>query len=77
MYMYLPIALTSANYILVVGLGLAVGLLSGLFGVGRAEEFLTNLLERFFAIVRYNNLEPGEFQEGIQGCNDRFIVINQ
>ncbi|MGW8288523.1 MAG: sulfite exporter TauE/SafE family protein [Desulfobulbales bacterium] len=34
MYMYLPIALTSANYLLVVGLGLAVGLLSGLFGVG-------------------------------------------
>lgn len=34
MYMYLPIALTSVNYFLVVGLGLAVGLLSGLFGVG-------------------------------------------
>ena len=34
MYMYLPIALTSANYFLVVGLGLGVGLLSGLFGVG-------------------------------------------
>ncbi len=34
MYMYLPIALTSANYFLVVGLGLLVGLLSGLFGVG-------------------------------------------
>jgi uncharacterized membrane protein YfcA len=34
MFMYLPIALTSANYILVVGLGLGVGLLSGLFGVG-------------------------------------------
>jgi len=34
MYMYLPIALTSANYFLVVGLGLVVGLLSGLFGVG-------------------------------------------
>jgi len=32
--MYLPIALTSANYLLVVGLGLLVGLLSGLFGVG-------------------------------------------
>jgi uncharacterized membrane protein YfcA len=32
--MYLPIALTSVNYLLVVGLGLAVGLLSGLFGVG-------------------------------------------
>lgn len=34
MYMYLPIALTSVNYLLVVGLGLLVGLLSGLFGVG-------------------------------------------
>jgi len=34
MYMYLPIALTSANYLVVVGLGLGVGLLSGLFGVG-------------------------------------------
>jgi len=34
MYMYLPIALTSVNYLLIVGLGLAVGLLSGLFGVG-------------------------------------------
>lgn len=34
MYMYLPIALTSVNYLLVVALGLAVGLLSGLFGVG-------------------------------------------
>jgi len=32
--MYLPIALTSANYLVVVGLGLGVGLLSGLFGVG-------------------------------------------
>ena len=34
MYMYLPIALASVNYLVVVGLGLAVGLLSGLFGVG-------------------------------------------
>lgn len=34
MYMYLPIALTSVNYLLVVALGLTVGLLSGLFGVG-------------------------------------------
>jgi len=32
--MYLPIALASVNYLLVVGLGLTVGLLSGLFGVG-------------------------------------------
>lgn len=34
MYMYLPIALTSVNFLLVTGIGLAVGLLSGLFGVG-------------------------------------------
>ena len=34
MYMYLPIALASVNYWLVIGLGLGVGLLSGLFGVG-------------------------------------------
>ncbi len=34
MYIYLPIALTSVNLLLVVGLGLLVGLLSGLFGVG-------------------------------------------
>ena len=34
MYLYLPIALTSINILVPVGLGLAVGLLSGLFGVG-------------------------------------------
>ncbi|WP_456433068.1 sulfite exporter TauE/SafE family protein [Thermosulfuriphilus sp.] len=34
MHLYLPIALTSVNIFLVVGLGLMVGLLSGLFGVG-------------------------------------------
>jgi hypothetical protein len=34
MYIYLPIALTSVNFLVVTGLGLAVGLLSGLFGVG-------------------------------------------
>jgi len=34
MYLYLPVALTSINVLLPVGLGLAVGLLSGLFGVG-------------------------------------------
>ncbi len=34
MYVYLPIALTSVTLWLVVGLGLLVGLLSGLFGVG-------------------------------------------
>src|SRR5512135_449886 len=34
MYLYLPVALTSINMLLPIGLGLAVGLLSGLFGVG-------------------------------------------
>jgi len=34
MHIFLPIALTSVNLWLVVGLGLLVGLLSGLFGVG-------------------------------------------
>ncbi len=34
MYVYLPVALTSINILIPVGLGLAVGLLSGLFGVG-------------------------------------------
>jgi len=34
MYFYLPVALTSINVIIPIGLGLAVGLLSGLFGVG-------------------------------------------
>ena len=34
MYLYLPVALTSINALMPVGLGLAVGLLSGLFGVG-------------------------------------------
>ncbi len=34
MYLYLPVALTSINIIVPVGLGLVVGLLSGLFGVG-------------------------------------------
>lgn len=34
MYFYLPVALTSINILIPVGLGLAVGLLSGLFGVG-------------------------------------------
>ena len=34
MYLYLPVALTSINLLIPVGLGLAVGLLSGLFGVG-------------------------------------------
>ncbi len=34
MYFYLPIALTSVSVLLITGLGLLVGLLSGLFGVG-------------------------------------------
>lgn len=34
MYLYLPVALTSINALMPIGLGLAVGLLSGLFGVG-------------------------------------------
>jgi uncharacterized protein len=34
MYLYLPVALTSINILVPIGLGLAVGLLSGLFGVG-------------------------------------------
>lgn len=34
MYLYLPVALTSINLLVPVGLGLLVGLLSGLFGVG-------------------------------------------
>jgi uncharacterized membrane protein YfcA len=34
MYFYLPIALTSVSVLLIAGLGLLVGLLSGLFGVG-------------------------------------------
>lgn len=34
MYLYLPVALTSINVMIPVGLGLIVGLLSGLFGVG-------------------------------------------
>lgn len=34
MYLYLPIALTSIHILIPVGLGLIVGLLSGLFGVG-------------------------------------------
>jgi uncharacterized membrane protein YfcA len=33
-YIYLPIALTSINIFYPIGLGLAVGILSGLFGVG-------------------------------------------
>lgn len=34
MHLYLPVALTSINILIPIGLGLIVGLLSGLFGVG-------------------------------------------
>ncbi|MBI5205486.1 MAG: sulfite exporter TauE/SafE family protein [Nitrospirae bacterium] len=34
MYLYLPVALTSIHILIPIGLGLVVGLLSGLFGVG-------------------------------------------
>lgn len=34
MYLYLPVALTSINIFIPIGLGLVVGVLSGLFGVG-------------------------------------------
>jgi len=46
MYLYLPVALTSINILISVGLGLAVGLLSGLFGVG-GGFLLTPLLIMF------------------------------
>ncbi|MBI5203952.1 MAG: sulfite exporter TauE/SafE family protein, partial [Nitrospirae bacterium] len=34
MYIYLPVAMTSINIFLPIGLGLVVGLLSGVFGIG-------------------------------------------
>lgn len=46
MYFYLPVALTSMNVFLPIGLGLIVGLLSGLFGVG-GGFLLTPLLIMF------------------------------
>ncbi len=46
MYLYLPVALTSINVLIPVGLGLTVGLLSGLFGVG-GGFLLTPLLIMF------------------------------
>jgi uncharacterized protein len=46
MFLYLPVALTSINVLIPVGLGLAVGLLSGLFGVG-GGFLLTPLLIMF------------------------------
>src|SRR4030042_2159429 len=46
MYLYLPVALTSIAIFLPIGLGLLVGLLSGLFGVG-GGFLLTPLLIMF------------------------------
>lgn len=46
MHLYLPVALTSINILIPVGLGLLVGLLSGLFGVG-GGFLLTPLLIMF------------------------------
>jgi uncharacterized membrane protein YfcA len=46
MYFYLPIALTSVNVLIITGLGLVVGFLSGLFGVG-GGFLLTPLLIMF------------------------------
>jgi uncharacterized protein len=46
MYLYLPVALTSMHLLLPIGLGLGVGLLSGLFGVG-GGFLLTPLLIMF------------------------------
>ena len=46
MYIYLPVALTSINVFLPIGLGFVVGLLSGLFGVG-GGFLMTPLLMMF------------------------------
>jgi len=46
MYLYLPVALTSISIFIPVGLGLIVGLLSGLFGVG-GGFLMTPLLMMF------------------------------
>ncbi len=46
MYIYLPVAMTSINVFLPVGLGLVVGLLSGAFGIG-GGFLLTPLLMMF------------------------------
>lgn len=46
MYLYLPVALASISIFIPVGLGLAVGLLSGLFGVG-GGFLMTPLLMMF------------------------------
>jgi len=46
MFFYLPIALTSVNVLIITGLGLMVGFLSGLFGVG-GGFLLTPLLIMF------------------------------
>ena len=46
MYIYLPVALTSFNIFLAIGLGLIVGLFSGVFGIG-GGFLLTPLLMMF------------------------------
>ncbi|MBI3583842.1 MAG: TIGR02186 family protein [Nitrospinae bacterium] len=46
MYIYLPVALTSINVFIPIGLGLTVGILSGIFGVG-GGFLLTPLLIMF------------------------------
>ena len=46
MYLYLPVAMTSIHLLVPIGLGLAVGLLSGLFGVG-GGFLMAPLLIRF------------------------------
>jgi uncharacterized protein len=48
MHIYLPIAEISVNWLVIIGLGMLVGVLSGLFGVGGG--FLTTPLLMFYGI---------------------------
>jgi uncharacterized protein len=48
MHIYLPIAEISVNWLVIIGLGMLVGILSGLFGVGGG--FLTTPLLIFYGI---------------------------
>jgi uncharacterized protein len=48
MHIYLPIAEISVNWLVIIGLGMLVGILSGLFGVGGG--FLTTPLLMFYGI---------------------------
>jgi uncharacterized protein len=48
MHIYLPIAELSVNWLVIIGLGMLVGVLSGLFGVGGG--FLTTPLLMFYGI---------------------------